>query len=252
MARVLHHVIEDPRPCNYLPDAKASLEVRVLDGVTPQEVEAMLERGWRRFGAVYFRPACGACGECVTLRVVTADFAPSKSQRRAAKATARLRRTVGRPVVDEARLALYRRWHAGREAVRGWEASELDRERYASDFAMPHPCAREVTFHDDAAGKLVGVGLVDETPRALSAAYFYSDPDYAKLSLGTANVLGLVADARAKGKPHVYLGYRVTGCASLVYKASFGPHELLEGRPAFTERPVWRRAQEPRRGPPRE
>jgi len=242
VARLLQHIVEDPRPCSYLPDASASLEVRVLVDVSPEEVDVLFERGWRRFGAVYFRPACVPCGECVTLRIVVGDFAPTKSQKRAAKATAHLRRVVGRPVVDDARLALYRRWHTNREASRGWEASQLDADRYRNDFAFPHPCAREVTFYDDAANKLVGVGIVDETPRMLSAAYFYYDPDYAKLSLGTANVLGLVEDARKKGKPHVYLGYRVRGCASLAYKETFGPHEVLVGRPELDEPPEWRRS----------
>ena len=110
MARILQHIIEDPRPCSYLPEVKASLEVRVLVDVAPQELDALLERGWRRFGAVYFRPACSPCGECVTLRILVNDFAPSKSQRRAAKATAHLRRVVGKPVVDPKRLALYEKY----------------------------------------------------------------------------------------------------------------------------------------------
>jgi arginine-tRNA-protein transferase len=58
--------------------------------------------------------------------------------------------------------------------------------------------------------------------------------------LGTANVLWLVADARAGGRPHLYLGFRVSGCESLRYKASFKPHELLLGRPAMNEAAVWK------------
>jgi arginine-tRNA-protein transferase len=242
VARQLQHIVEDPRPCSYLTDARASLEVRVLLDVAPAELDAMLERGWRRFGPAYFRPVCPSCGECVTLRILVSEFRPNKSQRRAAKAAARLRRVVATPSVDSARLALYERWHNDREASRGWEPSMLDAERYRTDFAFPHPCAREVAFYDDDANKLVGVGLCDETPRAFSAAYFYYDPDYAKMSLGTANVLALVEDARRSNKPHVYLGYRVRGCASLAYKEAFRPHELLVGRPAFEARAEWRTA----------
>src|SRR6185312_5567020 len=153
-------------------------------------------------------------------------------------AAARLRRVVGTPLVDDARLALYGKWHRGREEARGWEANAQTRERYALEFAFPHPCAREVAYYDDAAvdergdPRLVGVGLYDETPRALSAAFFFHDPEYAHLSLGTANVLGLIDEARGAPvpRPHVYLGYRVAGCASLKYKGAFRPHELLRGR----------------------
>jgi arginine-tRNA-protein transferase len=240
VARQLQHLVEPPRPCSYLANAAARLEIRVMLDVTPVELDALLERGWRRFGPCYFRPACSPCNECVTLRVPVATFAPSKSQRRAAKACAHLRRVVGRPTVDAARLSLYAKWHATREAARGWEANALDPERYALDFAFPHPCVREVAFYDTE--RLVGVGIVDETPRAASAVYFYYDPEYARLSPGTANVVFLLEDAKRRGLAYVYLGYRVDGCASLRYKATFGPHELLDGRPGFEERPVWRSA----------
>lgn len=209
--------------------------------VSPAELEALLERGWRHFGPMYFRPKCASCNECLTLRIDVAKFAARKSQRRAAKNAAKLRRVVGPPIVDEERLTLYRKWHSQREARRGWEPSEVDPERYALDFAFPAPFAREAAFRDPEDGdRLVGLGLFDETPNALSAVYFYWDPDRAPSSLGVANVVTLVEEARAKNMAHVYLGYRVMGCASLAYKTSYRPHELLEGRPAFTEKPVWR------------
>src|ERR1700722_396864 len=214
--------------------------MRVMLDVTAEETDALLERGWRRFGPVYFRPACTACTECISLRVLVDAFAPGKSQRRAARTCSSLRRVVGPPVVDDARLDLYAQWHAGREDARGWEPNPQTRDRYALEFAFPHPCAREAAFYDDAAGgRLVGVGLFDATPKALSAAFFFHDPDYARLSLGTANVMALVEAARAGGKPYVYLGFRVAGCASLRYKAAFRPHELLRGRPGLDEEPSW-------------
>jgi arginyl-tRNA--protein-N-Asp/Glu arginylyltransferase len=240
VAKLLQHLVEPPRPCSYLPDREAQLEIRVQTDVTPGELEAMLSRGWRRFGPVYFRPACVACAECVTLRVDVATFAPTKSQRRAVKGASRLRRVVGVPVVDEERLALYHAWHAHREAARGWDESSLDEERYALDFAFPHPCVREVAFRDPADGdRLVGLGIYDEMPRSLSAVYFFWDPERAPPSLGVANVVTLVDDARLRGLPYVYLGYRVLGCASLVYKSRYEPHQLLRGRPAFGEAPEW-------------
>ena len=242
VARVLHHLVEEPRPCSYLAERDAQLEIRVMSDVTVDELDALLSRGWRRFGPVYFRPACVGCGECVTLRIDVAAFAPSKSQRRAAKNAARLKRVVGVPIVDDERLALYHRWHAQREVTRGWDASAIDPERYATDFAFPHPAAREVAFRDPSDNdRLVGLGIADETTRAMSAVYFFWDPERAPPSLGVANVVTLVADARAKGLPYVYLGYRVLGCPSLIYKSRYVPHELLVGRPAFEEKPAWTR-----------
>lgn len=241
MARIIQHTTEPPRECAYLPERQAALEIRVMVDVTSAELGALLERGWRRFGPVYFRPACADCQECVTLRIPTATFRPSKSQRRARKNAASLVRTTSAPVIDDERLALYARWHAHREEVRGWEGSTLDAERYAFDFAFEHPSVREVSFrdpHDD--DRLVGLGIVDEVPGALSAVYFFWDPEHAPSSLGTAHVVMLVDDARERGHAHVYLGYRVLACASLAYKGRYHPHELLEGRPGLRQLPIWR------------
>jgi arginine-tRNA-protein transferase len=240
--RVLEQFVESPRACAYLPNRPASLDVRVILDVTPSELDLLLERGWRRFGPIYFRPACTACAECVSLRVLVDGFEPSKSQRRAERAYAGLRRVVGTPLVDEARLALYAKWHASREERRGWDPNPQNRQRYALELAFPHPCAREAAFYDDErGGTLVAVALFDQTPRALSAVFFYCDPAYARLSPGTANVVHLLREAAATGRPHVYLGYRVAGCASLRYKAAFRPHELLQGRPETLEAPAdWR------------
>jgi arginine-tRNA-protein transferase len=240
--RTLERFIEKPRPCSYLPDRRASLEVRVMLEVGVHEMEGLLERGWRRFGPIYFRPACAACGECVSLRVDVARFAPTKGQRRAQRACSRLRRVVGAPQVDDARLALYAKWHSNREGARGWEANPQTRERYELELGFQHPCAREAAYYDDdAGGALVGVGLFDMTARAISAAFFFYDPDYARLSLGTANVVALIDDARAGSRAHVYLGYRVAACASLAYKAAFAPHELLHNRPGPLDAPQWHR-----------
>lgn len=240
MAKVVQEGVEPPHECIYLPDREASLEVKVLIDVTAAELGALLERGWRRFGPVYFRPACEDCNECVTLRVPTPTFHPTKSQRRARKNAAHLVRTYARPVIDQERLDLYARWHAQREVARGWEPSPIDAQRYAFDFAFEHPAVREVSFRDPRDNRLVGLGIVDEVPNALSAVYFFWDPDHAPSSLGTAHIVTLIDDAHARGFPYVYLGYRVAGCASLAYKGRYGPHELLEGRPGLRTLPIWR------------
>jgi len=208
-----------------------------MTGVSPSELEHLLERGWRRFGPVYFRPVCKGCAECISVRVPVQSFAPSPNLKRVARRAAQVRLEVGAPQVDEARLALYRRWHASREAERGWKPDRIGAESYAMQFCFPHPAAREFSYWEGET--LVGVGIADETPRALSAVYCYHDPSRSKLSIGTLNVLRAIEYARLRGIAHVYLGYCVEGCESLSYKARFRPQERLVGRVDDGRAPRW-------------
>jgi len=239
MARLLAHVVEPPRACPYLATERAELEHYLLAGITPVEMEHLLAHGYRRFGGDYFRPACSTCVQCEPTRIVCDAFAPGRTQRRIARLCAALRIEVATPSVDDARMRLYRAWHADRESSRDWEPNEMSPEAYADHFLAPHPCAREIAYYDG--DRLVGVGLVDETPNAYSAIYFYYDPTRSKLSLGTYNVLALVARAQRERKQHVYLGFKVQGCPSLAYKGTFHAQETLVGRPPLRAPATWAR-----------
>ncbi len=237
MPQVLSHCVLPPSPCLYLPGASASLEYKTMLEVTPAEYQQLLARGWRRFGVEYFRPVCAACAACVSLRVPVQTFRPSKSQRRALRKCGGFRLEIGSPQVDPGRQELFARWHAMREADRGWPETSSQAEEFLWLLAWPHPCAREFAYYDGS--RLVAVGMVDETSEALSSVYFYFDPAYKRSSLGVASVLLEVEVARRQGLSHVYLGYRILGCASMEYKQQFRPHELLAGRPSLEEAPVW-------------
>jgi arginine-tRNA-protein transferase len=237
-ARQLRHFVEAPRECSYLPEQLAQLEHRVLLDVSPEVLGHLLDRGWRRFGPDYFRPACPSCSACIPTRVATATFAPSKSQRRAARKCGGLVRTVGPPAVDGERLALYEAWHADREGKRRWRAGAIDEATYRFQFAFDHPSAREIAYREPS-GELVGVAISDETPSAWSAVYFFYAPRWQRASIGVANVVFQIELAKAAGIPYVHLGYRVERCPSLAYKGDFRPQESLAGWPALDEAPSW-------------
>ena len=87
--------------------------------------------------------------------------------------------------------------------------------------------------------RLVAVGLIDETPNALSSIYFFYHPDLRSLGIGVASVLFEIEYAQQRRLGHVYLGYRVRECPSTSYKTQFRPHDLLVQRPALHEAPDW-------------
>jgi arginine-tRNA-protein transferase len=203
------------------------MEYEHAETLSEQEYAERMQEGWRRFGHTMFRPRCQACRACVSLRVDVARFRPSRSQRRVRKANEDvIQLAIGSPRVTASRLELYRRFHAHRASTRGWNERQEDPISYFSSFVdNPFP-TEEWCFTFE--GRLVGLGLVDNLPVGLSAIYFVHDPVHQRRGLGVWNVLCLIDEARRRGLPHLYLGYWVTDCLSLAYKASFRPHQILD------------------------
>ena len=214
-----------PDRCGYLPERSARMEYEHVERMTTAEYSARLLAGWRRFGHMLFRPCCPGCTACVSLRVDVARFQPDRSQRRAMKATADVGLTIGAPGLTPTKLALYERYHAYRAVTRGWSWRGEDPYSFHGSFVSnPFPTEE---WRYTLGGDLVGLGYVDALPAGLSAIYFVYEPDEAWRGLGTANVLRLIAEARARSLPHVYLGYHVADCISLAYKARFRPCQFL-------------------------
>ena len=216
-----------PSTCHYLPDQTARLEYDRVASLSADEYAALLSKGWRRFGRNLFRPRCPSCSACLSMRVDAARFRPDRSQRRAWRANAdRVRLEIGEPSASEAKLRLYDRYHHYQAAVRGWAQHDpADVLGYRDAFVEnPFP-TEEWTYW--LGNELVGVGYVDPLPVGPSAIYFFHDPAQRDRSLGTYNILCLLAEAVRRGQPHVYLGFYVGGCQSLSYKARFRPNEVL-------------------------
>ena len=222
----LYQLTTPPAPCGYRPDEVWTLQYLFVAQASAGEYQDYLTRGWRRFGRAFFHPVCKACQKCLSLRVPVATFRPDRSQRRARKANADVELVIGEPEVTEEKLRLYDRFHEHQADEKGWPVhGPKDPQDYAESFVEnPFP-AEEWCYYS--AGRLIGVGYVDVLPNALSAIYFYYDPDERCRSLGTYNVLRVIDAAAARRLPHVYLGYYVDGCRSLEYKARFRPNEVL-------------------------
>lgn len=217
------------------------MRYRWIERCAPETYLQLLERGWRRFGRVFFRPACAACQECLSLRVDVESFRPNRSMRRTFARNQDLEVLVGRPGLTEAHLELYGRFHADMTARKGWHEAETDPEDYYGTFVEGHESfGYEFLYFD--AGRLACVALVDVLPRALSAVYCYYEPELRARGLGVYSVLRQVELARMLRVPHLYLGYLVRGNPSMLYKERYEPNEILSGRPAPEEAPRWEQA----------
>ena len=223
---VLQKLVAPPDVCSYLPDRLATMEYQLVTQLDNAEYEALMDRGYRKFGPLLFRPVCESCRECRPLRVWAPSFRPDRSQRRAFKQNQDLRVTLQAPTVDAQRLDLYRRYHAAQSERKGWPDSTRNAEEYAFQFVRNPVNSVEIGLWEG--DSLVAIVLTDVTPNVVSGVYHFYDPGLANRSLGTYCLLRTIDLARHLGKPWVYFGYYVRGCGSLSYKARFQPCEVMD------------------------
>ena len=199
----------------------------VVEAIQKRGAEVFLDLNFRRLQDLVYRPQCDGCRECRQLRVDVRRFHPSRSQRRCLKRNADVTAAAGPPAPSEEKHALYRRYLAARH---DGQMSGSYREYLEFLHAAP-AFTEQVVF--SASGRTLGVGTYDATPDALSAVYFYFDPELESRSPGTFNVLWLIEEARRRALRFVYLGYYVKGSRQMAYKGGFHPHELLDGDGAW-------------------
>ncbi len=228
--------------CSYLPDAQARSQVAVLSPAQAAGAYSeLITRGFRRSGVHVYRPQCDHCKACIPTRINVADFVPSRSQRRAAKALDGLTiRQVPLGFYAE-HWALYQRYQTARH-LDGSATDSADSTHNSDEANTPQAYSQFLLrSHVDSAmvelrhaqgeyaGALYAVTLVDTVADGLSAVYTFFEPqsEHAKGSPGTACVLWMVAQARALNLPYVYLGYWISESRKMAYKSNFHPLEVL-------------------------
>jgi leucyl-tRNA---protein transferase len=211
--------------CSYLPGKRAASRAFYADRLAPGVYHDFMDAGFRRSGKVIYQPTCAHCQACVPLRVLVNAFQPSKSQRRCARRNADLIVTQSAPTPTDEKFALYRRY------VVGWhdkpiEGGDDDRESFEA-FLYDSPVNTLEFNYRTKEGKLLAVGICDLCDRSFSSVYFYFDPDESRRGLGTFGALHELQWAKQAGIPYYYLGYWISGCGAMEYKANYHPNELL-------------------------
>ena len=183
--------------------------------------QSFMDLNFRRLGDVVYRPACEGCRECRQLRVRAFEFRPSRAQRRCSRRNEDVAIETHAPEATPEKHLVYQRYletrHDG-QMTGTWQ-------EFVEFVHSEHEFTREVVFR--VAGRLLGAGIFDVTPLALSAVYFYFDPELARRSPGVLNVLWLLQQCRRLGAPWLYLGYHVSGCGRMSYKKAFRPNETV-------------------------
>jgi arginyl-tRNA--protein-N-Asp/Glu arginylyltransferase len=217
-----------PFPCPYLLDHTARNLIVMPSPMVPGIYHSLMDLNFRRLGSVFYRPACAGCLECRSIRVPVESFVPSRAQRRCLQRNQDVSIAVTPPAPTEEKRQLYKRYLEQRhDGQMDGSPSEFYGFLYSSTVQTLEVCYR-------AGERLVGVGVVDIEPEAMSAVYCYFDPELKSRSLGVFNILWLLEECRRRSLPHLYLGYYVRGSRKMSYKSTYRPYELLESDGRWT------------------
>lgn len=211
----------EPHPCPYLPGRTATEIFFVAQQLDPRAYEHLMNQRFRRAGAIIYKPDCAGCEACTPIRTPVAEFQPSQSQRRVLLRNTDVRIEIGPPANDERRLALLDDYEVLIHGKLGPESPADYDERFGTSPVTTF----EMSYWVES--RLIGVGLIDETPNTLSSVYFYYDPAESRRSLGVFSALMEIEECRRRGKTWWYLGLHVDGCRKMAYKTNFRPYELM-------------------------
>lgn len=226
--------------CAYIEDNYSKFHYACIEQCSQDFYNALLERGWRRFGNMFFTPFCDYCNQCISIRQLVNTFKPTRSQKRVLNKNKRLIVYLNNPSYSDEKKALYAKYHRIMSVKKDWKYHEIDETRYCNMFVDgANDYGKELTYYLN--NKLVGVAFVDilESTKSMSALYFFYDHDYANLSLGIFSILKQLQIAKSLDLEYFYPGYWIANHYSLGYKNKFKPFEVLINRPELYEQPLW-------------
>jgi arginine-tRNA-protein transferase len=224
--------------CSYLKGKEQTTHYKIIEECSTEQCNMLIERGWRRFGNMFFRPICLECHACESIKIDAGNYHFSKSARRIIKKNRHFDIRIQRPTMSRQHLELFTRYHDYMQERRGWENQPITPHNYYMSFVHGYGSfGYEVLYFDKE--KLIAVDLIDILPNGISSIYFYYDPDYAAYSLGKYSLYRQIILAKRKSLAWIYLGYYVAECQSLAYKKEYTPLYLLESRPGEDEEPLW-------------
>ena len=195
-------------------------------GVAPQQLDALLSKGWRHFGTHFFRYNLGFYEReirlVIPLRINLIDFSFSKSQRRIIKKNQNLRTVIRSIEITTEKESLFER-HKQR-FKEGVPDSLYD---FLSFDAARIPCeGKEVCVYENE--KLLAASFFDVGEKAISSIYAMFAPSETGRSLGIYTMLLEIEYARANGKAFYYQGYAYEGNSFYDYKKRFSGLERYD------------------------
>ncbi|MDY7219564.1 arginyltransferase [Denitrificimonas sp. JX-1] len=224
--RSLQLYLTQEHPCSYLSGLNASsIFIDPEEPITAELYSQLIEQGFRRSADSIYRPHCGPCTACISVRIPVHQFKPSSSQKKILRRNQDLSVTITKSQFTNEHYALYKHYIEHRHADGDMYPPSI--EQFKSFLTSDFEFVRFYEFRLDK--KLLAVAVTDVLPSGLSAMYTFFSPDEQRRSLGRFCILFQIQEALRLDLPHLYLGYWVKDCSKMNYKTQYQP---LEG---FTE-----------------
>ena len=224
-----------PSPCPYVEGQfERKVFTHLVGDKAPEMNDLLTQGGFRRLQNIAYRPACESCRACISVRILTGEFRPSKNMRRVQQINSDLVGALHEAEPSTEQYALFRTYLDARHRRGGM--SDMTVLDYAMMVEDSHVHTKVIEYRrrgpdtfitGKGQGELIAVALTDQMADGLSMVYSYFNPEFEDRSLGTFMILDHIARARAAGLPHVYLGYWVNGSRKMNYKIRFLPQEHL-------------------------
>ena len=161
--------------CSYLPSRDQITHYKVIEECSVSYCQELIERGYRRFGKMYFRPICVACDECKSIKIDVDNFEFSSSQKRVLKKASNIKSYIQKPTISKEHLELFEKYHLYMKDKKSWEHNSTTPQNYYNSFVDSHnDFGYEILYFFE--NRLIGVDLIDILEDGVSSIYFYYDP----------------------------------------------------------------------------
>lgn len=230
--------LEEDKQCPYFDDKRSDTRYRLMQKCHIDIYDNMLQRGWRRFGNIYFVPECKGCNECKTIRIDVLKLKYTKSQKRLFNKNRDIQIYVQKPTLSIDHINLFNKYHQYMSEKKGWDENIIDASEYKYSYVNgAGEFGKEILYFLD--NKLIAVALCDMAKEGYSSVYCFYDHDYENRSLGKYSILAQISMAKQANVQYLFLGYWIKDHHSMGYKEDYAPFEILQNRPKDDEKCIW-------------
>ena len=211
-------------PCSYLEEQQATTVF--ADPSISKHVHLysqLTQLGFRRSGEHLYKPHCNQCNACISARIPVQEFIWARKFKRVLQKNQDLDISVLPMGYTPERYDLYAHYVCNRHGEGDMYPPSIDQFKSFLICSWQESLAVEFRLQD----QLIAVAVIDELEDGLSAIYTFFDTQHKQRSLGKLAILWQIQHALQNQLAYIYLGYWISNCDKMSYKANFQPLDLL-------------------------